>query len=74
MNYKIFNFVVDVIFITLGFCLILGRYQVVKIFRNAVSIHKIPYNKLQENILLIIIWSVGVMFIFGSIIHITSQM
>ena len=70
MDYKIFNFVVDIIFIILALCLIFGRWQIARVFKKAVATYKIPYNRLQEQILMIIIWVIGIMFIVGSVVHI----
>ncbi len=55
----------------LGICLIFGRMQVAKIFKDY-AIKNTGCTDIQQKILFIIIWLIGIVFILGSIFQITK--
>lgn len=63
-NIDIFNIIMDLIFIALGICLIFGRMEIGKIFKDY-AIKRALYTDVQQRILFIIIWVIGIVFIFG---------
>ncbi len=51
----------------LGICLVVGRTGIAKVFSKAASNYEMKYRGSQEKILFIIIWTIGIVFILGSV-------
>lgn len=63
------NRVESLVVIVVGTCIILLRKNIFHIFVNYASKNAIDFSAIQQRILLIIIWTIGIVGIFGGIIR-----
>jgi peptidoglycan biosynthesis protein MviN/MurJ (putative lipid II flippase) len=65
-----YRLIIDLIFIVFGILIILGRTQIAKIFTDYATKNALKYTIFQQKSLFVILWLIGLVFIFGSVFQI----
>jgi len=68
------NYINDIVFIILGFCIVIGRKRISDIFTKSALKYGTKYNKPQEKVLFFIIWTIGLVFIIGGVYSIIKNL
>lgn len=74
MNFNIPILIEGLAGFIIGSCIIFARTQIAKIFVNYATKNSINYTVTQEKMLFIILWVIGILFIFGGIFQIIRML
>lgn len=73
MNVNISSLIESLAGLGIGSCIIFARTHIAQIFINYATKNSINYTATQQKVLFIILWVVGIVFIFGGIYQIIKM-
>lgn len=62
----------SIVGLIIGICIIFGRMQISKLFLNFASKNSLNYTIVQQKMLFIILWIIGIVFICGATFQIAK--